>query len=241
MALRVRLFHAPKISPCFSDAFIALEQVKVQYCPPDMNCTSQVEQTVQNWKKTLHCQHCRSTGIIPYCTLVPPDPSDRYDPQRDKAMLPQPSSIRPQSHGECILLQCNTTCPIGHWGPHPCQTCQTPIMGLPCCKGMVPLPCHQSLSLYSGHHVGHWSWMHHQHILSPTPYESCPTHHRNRLHPPCHKTTHRCYHGCSRSPLGWNGSHPIAALSPSWQKMTTQPGSPNSPCYTALHSDSQPW
>jgi hypothetical protein len=55
------------------DAFIALEQVKIQYCPPNMHRTNPAKSTVRTWKNNFMAEIARLPPLFPlahWCQLM---------------------------------------------------------------------------------------------------------------------------------------------------------------------------
>ncbi len=69
-------------------AFIASEQVKLQYCSPDMHRTNPAKPVVRTCEEPLHGRSPQTPTIVPPCPLVPTHNAKQCHAQHDVPVLP---------------------------------------------------------------------------------------------------------------------------------------------------------
>jgi hypothetical protein len=84
--------------------FIPLEQVKLQYCPPQ-HALHQPRQTRGPYmEEPLHGGDCRTPTIVPPSPLVLTHNAKQRHAQHNVPVLPQPSPVRTQGIGRDLLI-----------------------------------------------------------------------------------------------------------------------------------------
>ena len=83
------------------ETFIAENNAKFQYTPPDMHCTNTAERAI---RKSLRCNPSRSTKHLPSIQLVQRSQTNRYHTQHATTMHNKSTTFSSGSHGRHVLL-----------------------------------------------------------------------------------------------------------------------------------------